>query len=99
MTAVESTLWAKLRGHRFRGHRFYRQTSIDNYIVDFYCAEKNLILEIDGCVHDFHGKHESDLNRQKYLENLGFKILRFTNEEVKSSIEGVLLRILREIEP
>ena len=67
-------------------------------IVDFYCAEKKLILEIDGRVHDFYGRNESDLKRQRYLESLGFKILRFTNEEIKGSIEGVLLRISREFE-
>ena len=67
-------------------------------MVDFYCAEKKLIWEIDGSVHLFYGKPESDLKRQNYLEKLGFKVLRFTNEEVKNSIEMVLLRILAELE-
>ena len=98
MTTAERTLWAKLRGYRFNGHRFHRQTSIENYVVDFYCAEKKLILEIDGSVHLFYGKPESDLKRQNDLEKLGFKVLRFTNEEVKNSIEMVLLRILTELE-
>jgi len=98
MTPAERTLWAKLRGYRFHGHRFHRQTSIKNYIVDFYCAEKKLILEIDGSIHLFYGKPESDLKRQRYLENLGFKIIRFTNEDIKNSIEMVLLRILAELE-
>ena len=98
MTPAERTLWAKLRGYRFHGHRFHRQTSIKNYIVDFYCAENKLILEIDGSIHLFYGKPESDLKRQRYLENLGFKIIRFTNEDIKNSIEMVLLRILAELE-
>jgi len=98
MITAERTLCAKLRGHRFNAHRFHCQTSIDNYVVDFYCAEKKLILEIDGSVHLFYGKPESDLKRQNYLEKLGFKVLRFTNEEVKNSIEMVLLRILAELE-
>ena len=99
MTPAEATLWMKLRGHRFNGHRFHRQTSIGNYVVDFYCSEKKLILEIDGAIHLLYGKPESDLKRQEFLEKLGFKVLRFTNEEVKNSIERVLLRILAELEP
>ena len=71
---------------------------MEGYVVDFYCPEKKLILEIDGSVHLFYGKPESDLKRQDYLERLGFKVLRFTNEEVKNSIEMVLLRILSEID-
>ena len=98
MTAAERTLWAKLRGKRFSNHRFHRQTSIESYIVDFYCAERKLILEIDGSVHLLYEKPESDLNRQKHLERLGFKVLRFTNEEVKNSIEVVLETILMELE-
>ena len=97
MTAAERSLWVKLRGHRFNGHRFHRQTSIENYVVDFYCAEKKLILEIDGSIHLLYGKPESDLKRQNHLEKLGFKVLRFTNEEVKNCIEMVLLRILAEL--
>jgi very-short-patch-repair endonuclease len=98
MTPAERTLWTKLRGYRFHGHRFHRQTSIKSYVLDFYCAEKRLILEIDGSVHLFYGKPESDLKRQHDLENLGFKILRFTNEDIKNSIEMVLLRILAELQ-
>ena len=74
------------------------RTSIESYIVDFYCAERKLILEIDGSVHLLYEKPESDLNRQKHLERLGFKVLRFTNEEVKNSIEVVLETILMELE-
>ena len=71
---------------------------MESYVVDFYCPEKKLILETDGSVHLFYGKPESDLKRQDYLERLGFEVLRFTNEEVKNSIEMVLLRILSEID-
>ena len=97
MTPAERTLWSKLRGYRFNGHRFHRQTSIEKFVVDFYCAEKKLILEIDGSIHLLYGKPESDLIRQRFLEKLGFKVLRFTNEEVKNSIETVLLKILAEL--
>ena len=76
----------------------HRQTSIEKYVVDFYCAEKKLILEIDGSIHLLYGKPESDLIRQRFLEKLGSKVLRFTNEEVKNSIETVLSKILAELE-
>ena len=98
MTPAERTLWSKLRGYRFTHYRFHRQTSIENDVVDFYCAEKKLILEIDGSIHLLYGKPESDRKRQQHLENLGFKVLRFTNDEVKNSIETVLLRVLAELE-
>ena len=98
MTPAERTLWSKLRGRRFKGHRFHRQTSISNFIVDFYCPDKKLIIEIDGSIHLLYGKPRSDLERQKYIEALGFKVIRFTNEEVKLSIESVLLKILSELQ-
>ena len=97
MTPAEATLWTKLRG--FHGRRFHRQTSIENYVVDFYCAEKKLILEIDGAIHLLYGKPEADRKRQMHLEKLGFKVLRFTNEEIRNCIEVVLLKILAEPEP
>jgi very-short-patch-repair endonuclease len=98
MTAAERTLWGKLRSRRLSNHKFQRQTSIDRYIVDFYCAEKKLILEIDGDVHAFNHQRMRDQQRQTYLESLGFTILRFTNDDVKNSIDGVLERILHHVE-
>ncbi len=97
MTAAERTLWRKLRSRRLENHKFQRQTSIDQYIVDFYCAEKKLILEIDGDVHGFNRQRWLDQKRQRYLESLGFTILRFTNEEVKDSIERVLTSIIERL--
>jgi very-short-patch-repair endonuclease len=97
MTAAERTLWGKLRSRRLENHKFQRQTSIDQYIVDFYCAEKKLVLEIDGDVHGFNRQRRLDQKRQQYLESLGFTILRFTNEEIKNSIEGVLRSILERL--
>ena len=98
MTAAERTLWIKLRSRRIGNHKFQRQTSIDHYIVDFYCAEKKLVLEIDGDVHGFDRQRWLDKKRQDYLESRGFTILRFTNEEVKNSIEGVLRSIIERLE-
>ena len=64
----------------------------------FIALKKKLILEIDGFIHLLYGNPESDLIRQRFLEKLGFKVLRFTNEEVKNSIGTVLLKILAELE-
>lgn len=90
MTVAERTLCVKLRSRRLGKHKFHRRTSIDNYAVDFYCAEKKLIVEIDGDVHDFDRQRLLDQKRERYLESRGFTILRFTNVHVKNLIEGVL---------
>jgi len=60
-------------------------------------AEKKLILEIDGDVHGFYQQGILDRNREKYLESLGFRVLRFTNEDVKNSLEGVFNRIVEHV--
>jgi very-short-patch-repair endonuclease len=94
MTAAEQTLWSKLRSRRLATYKFQRQTSIDQYVVDFYCAEKKLIIELDGDVHDFKQQKIHDKNRQSFLESRGFRVLRFTNDDVKESMEGVLEKII-----
>ena len=94
MTPAERTLWFKLKSNRLAGHKFRRQTSIGRYVVDFYCAEKKLILEIDGDAHYFGPRQRSDQEREYHLAALGFKILRFTNQQIKESIDAVLERIL-----
>jgi very-short-patch-repair endonuclease len=94
MTAAEQTLWSKLRSRRLATYKFQRQTSIDQYVVDFYCAEKKLIIELDGDVHGFKQQEIHDRNRQSFLESRGFRVLRFTNDDVKESMEGVLEKII-----
>ena len=94
LTTGEKLLWLKLRSRRLGNYKFRRQTSIDHYIVDFYCAEKKLIIELDGDVHGFIGQQKYDQERQRHLESLGFTVLRFTNQDVKESMEGVLTAIL-----
>ncbi len=74
------------------GYDFHRQKPIDKYIVDFYCPKLKLIIEIDGISHN--EKVEYDKKRQKKLENLGFKILRYTEYEVQKKISDVLLSII-----
>ncbi len=96
MTTAERTVWSRLRSSRLSRYKFRRQTSIGTYIVDFYCAKKKLIIEIDGDVHAFSTQECHDICRQKHLELLGFRVLRFTNGEVRDSMTAVLERILRE---
>ena len=98
MTPAERTLWYKLRSRRLLGHKFRRQTSIGKYIVDFYCSEKKLILEVDGEIHGLYDRPQRDSEREAFLQSLGFRILRFTNYQVRYFIDSVLERILQELE-
>jgi very-short-patch-repair endonuclease len=90
-TPAEDVLWEWLRGRRFGGLRFRRQHPIGRFIVDFYCAEKRLIIEVDGPVHET--TQEQDAARQQALEMQGFRVLRLKNCEVTESIANVLARI------
>ncbi len=90
LTPQELKLWFCLRAKK-QGVKFRRQHSIGPYIVDFYCREKNLIIELDGSVHT--DSKEYDKERDKYVEALGLKVLRFWNGEVDKNIEGVLKKI------
>jgi len=73
------------------GYDFDRQKPVDNYIVDFFCNELMLAIEIDGDTHNY--KIERDIKRQKRLEASGIRFLRFTDEDVKENIEGVVVMI------
>ena len=95
-TKPEIIIWQKLRNRQIGGFKFRRQYSIGKYIVDFYCSELNLIIEIDGDVHVY--KKEDDKTREIFLENRGLKIIRYTNYEVRTNLIGVLEDILRKCE-
>jgi very-short-patch-repair endonuclease len=87
-TLSEVLLWHHLKGRQILGHDFDRQKPIDNFIVDFFCNELMLAIEIDGDIHNY--KMSQDIERQKRIEGLGVRFLRFTDEEVKQNIEGVV---------
>jgi very-short-patch-repair endonuclease len=93
MTLAEKILWEKLRNSKLNGLKFRRQHPLDIFIADFYCHQKRLIIELDGGIHDTSEQKEYDDGRAFELEEKGFKILRFKNEEVLNNIEGVLSRI------
>ena len=90
-TLAEILLWQHLKKKQMRGYDFHRQKPIGDYIVDFFCPEMKLIIEIDGEIHS--GKTEKDRLRQKRLESLGFHLLRFLDSDVKQNIRGVLAAI------
>ena len=93
-TEVERLLWCHLRDKQFHGLKFKRQQPIDNrYIVDFICLEKRLVIELDGGQHTTQEAKEKDAERDAYLAENGFRILRFWNNDVLSNLSGVLQAI------
>ncbi len=87
-TDVELKLWLALRNRRFAGFKFRRQVPRGPYIVDFFCAEAKLIIELDGGQHA--DRQEEDKIRSAYLESLGYRVVRFWNNEVTANFDGVL---------
>jgi very-short-patch-repair endonuclease len=94
-TPEEYKLWFFLRNKNLNV-KFRRQHGIGSYIVDFYCREKNLVIELDGFQH-LQAK-DYDKERDLYLDTLGLKVLRFWNYEINTNIENVLMRIRLELE-
>jgi very-short-patch-repair endonuclease len=90
MTPQELKLWHYLRNKKL-GTKFRRQHGIGPYVVDFYCKEYNLIIELDGAQHK--AEKEYDKERDNYVETLGIKVLRFWNSEIDKNIEKVLQTI------
>jgi len=86
-TLSEVLLWKKIKGRTF-GYEFHRQVPIDDYIVDFYCHELLLAIEIDGNTHDYN--FDKDQERQLRLEGLGIKFLRVSDQNVKRNMTDVL---------
>ncbi len=94
MTEPEFRLWLRLRKHGLGRLKFRRQAAIGPYIADFFCAEKRLIVEIDGSQHFEADGLRADQQRTNWLEACGIRVLRFDNAEVLTNIEGVCTRIL-----
>jgi very-short-patch-repair endonuclease len=96
-TDAEKLLWRYLRRKSLFGLKFRRQEQIGNYIVDFVCYEKKLIIELDGGHHNQDETKINDKRRQKWLESQKFKVIRFWNSEVLKNINGVLQEIKTQI--
>jgi very-short-patch-repair endonuclease len=90
LTPAEALLWASLRKSQLDGKKFRRQHSIGSYIVDFYCPECRVIVELDGAGYTGMLNVERDDNRTKFLEKFGIEVLRFENKEVFENRERVV---------
>src|SRR6266403_6035258 len=90
MTRAETLLWRYLKAGRIDGLGFRRQVPIRNYIADLVCFSAKLLIELDGEPHDFEERQKADQNRDSFFTSEGFQVLRFTNEQVMSNLEGVV---------
>jgi very-short-patch-repair endonuclease len=95
MTRAEILLWRYLKAHHLDGLAFRRQAPVGRYVVDFMCHSARIIVELDGETHDFDARQQHDAVRDAWLASRGFHVLRFTNEQLLSSLEGVLT-VIRE---
>ena len=96
MTPAELKLWEHLRKKQLGGYKFRRQHPAGRFVLDFYCHQKKLGVELDGKIHD--NQKEYDLARTQTLEEYGLTIIRFKNEEVFNELETVLSTILNTLE-
>jgi len=89
-TKAEESIWNELRTKKL-GFKFFRQYSVEGYVIDFYCPEKRVAIEIDGGIHKF--TREYDEYRTKYLNVFGIKVIRFTNVETENNLSKVITSI------
>ncbi len=93
-TFPERLLWGRLRAGRLAGIKFRRQHTIESFVVDFYCHEARLVIELDGDSHIGRGQYDAE--RSRILERLGVRVLRIGNDDVLKDLKAVLEMILRE---
>ncbi|MEZ5942581.1 MAG: endonuclease domain-containing protein [Planctomycetaceae bacterium] len=91
-TQPEKKLWMALRDRGLAGLKFRRQFPVDNYIADFACVEKKLIIEVDGDSHADQYSH--DMTRQETLERAGWRVERVGNDDILQNLEGVLMQVI-----
>jgi len=96
-TPMEIKLWQMLRSRRFENLKFRRQCPIGSYIVDFICIEKKLIIEIDGGQHSEPDERAYDEKRTAYLNHLGYKVVRFWNNEGSLQFDAVMERLFDHV--
>lgn len=96
-TKAEEEVWKALKSKKLEGYKFRRQHIIGKFIADFVCLQENLVIEIDGLIHQLPENKVSDQERTDWLNSQGFKVIRFTNEEILNDIETVKSKILETI--
>jgi len=102
MTMAELILWKKLKDRKTVKVKFRRQHPIFIFIVDFYCHELKLVIEIDGEIHSSNEAKEYDINRTAELERFGIKVIRFTNEQVihnPKQVDNEIYKVISELTP
>jgi very-short-patch-repair endonuclease len=101
VTRQEVKLWVRLRELRELGFHFRRQSPIAHYVVDFECRRRRLVIEVDGMQHGFDRNRMRDVDRDRALNELGYRVLRFANPDIDRNLEGVMeaihLAILADI--
>lgn len=98
-TNAEKLLWTKLKLKQFKGLKFRRQHPISQFIVDFYCHELRLAIEVDGKIHDKSENREYDENRTAMMERYELKVIRCTNSEIENNMISVLDKLHEVIIP
>lgn len=98
-TEAEKILWRKLRNRQLAGLKFRRQQPVGSRIVDFYCAEFKIAIELDGSGHAYPAKRHSDFEREFQLQAQGVCILRFWNSAIFDNLDGVLNEIIYAADP
>jgi very-short-patch-repair endonuclease len=97
-TYAEVLLWNQLKNKKLKGYDFHRQKPILNYILDFFCHELYLAIEVDGITHDTENQQVKDKVRQSEIEALGITFLRFDDMDIKTQMDGVISEILNYVE-
>ena len=98
LTPQEKILWGLLRNRQLNNLKFKRQVPIGDYIVDFLCEEKRLVIELDGGQHNEPEYLQYDKTRTFYLLSKGYKVIRFWNNEIDNNLEGVYEEIIKSLE-
>jgi very-short-patch-repair endonuclease len=93
MTVPEIILWSRLRSRKIISYKFRRQQPIFDYIVDFYCHDLKLIIEVDGEIHSHAENIDSDKKRENILKTNGYNILRYTNLDIETDLDSVIAGI------
>ena len=97
MTDAERLIWSKIRRKQIVHRQFYRQKNIGSYIVDFYCPQGKLVIELDGGQHYEAEGLRKDRERDKYLQSLGLTVFRFSDFDVLRNIDGVVEKIFHHL--
>jgi len=90
MTRAEKRFWSRLRMKQVQGLKFRRQHGIGAFIVDFYCPEGSLVIEVDGDTHADENQVRKDKQRETYLRSLGLRVIRYMNDDILNNVDGVL---------